>query len=88
MNNKKGERIMTLENKVYKILKENKISVDSIMEFSNDEYIYFDITIKLGSNEGFYVVVNDGFEQCSLRIHYKPDAIRAAASMIELLPNN
>ena len=79
-----------MRKKIEEIIKAYNLSVEAItegvlrMEFSTR----FEISIDLGSNEGYYVNITEGCEAYHLRLHDKNEALKTLGCMLILLPNN
>lgn len=77
-----------MKNYIEELIRCYKLDVQAMSESVLSRETKFEISIDLGSNEGYYVNISKGCDAYHLRMHSKDEAVKTLGVMLCLLPNN
>jgi len=80
-----------MKNKINELIKDYKLDVEGMFignHSAPEHYKRFEISISLGTNEGYYVDIYHELTSYHLRTHSKDEALKILGVMLHLLPNN
>ena len=80
-------KLKSLLTNVKEALKSNNIHA-TITESALSSYNGFEVSITLGSNEGYYINVLNNLEAVHIRFHDKFEAVHCLNCLIVLIPRN
>lgn len=79
-----------MENKINELIKAYKLDANGMFttEGLNKYHTKLEVSISLGSNEGYYVSITEGFTTYHLRFHSRDEALKTLGTMLTLIPDN